>query len=116
VDHCRIDISLKLFENRLAIQAFSEMVAFVPSEGHCVNQEMKQFDVRNVTRGVHAILDVRIEEANIPLLAPPQGGEFWRDFYDEGRAYWLNHSMVRTHACGAVTLLYRSGVASLKKP
>ncbi len=45
----------------MAIQALSEMVAFVPGERHGVNQEMKQFDVRNVTRGVHAILDVTIE-------------------------------------------------------
>ena len=42
----------------MAIRTLPEMVAFVPSKGHGVNEVMKQFDVRNVTRGVHAILDV----------------------------------------------------------
>jgi hypothetical protein len=42
------------------------MVAFVPSEGHGVNQVMKQFDVRNVTCRVHNTLDASNEGAVIP--------------------------------------------------
>ena len=57
VDHFRIDVSLELFEDGLAVQTLTDMVAFGPSEGHGVNQIMKEFDCRNMACWVHMDLD-----------------------------------------------------------